>query len=63
MRNNLGGAAVSIAGNSIAIPLVGIEGAAVVGVVSSLALLWLNYRSAVSRDLAPNLTVLLARAA
>jgi O-antigen/teichoic acid export membrane protein len=63
MRNNLGGAAVSIVGNTIAVPLVGIEGAAVVGVVSAVALLWLNYRSAVSRHLAPNFKVLFARAA
>jgi O-antigen/teichoic acid export membrane protein len=63
MRNNLLGAAVSIVGNAIAVPLVGIKGAAVVGVVSAVALLWLNYRSAVSRDLAPNFNVLFARAA
>jgi O-antigen/teichoic acid export membrane protein len=62
MRNNLAGAAVSIVGNAIAVPVVGIEGAAVVGVVSAVALLWLNYRSAVSRDLAPNFNVLFARA-
>jgi O-antigen/teichoic acid export membrane protein len=63
MRNNLGGAAVSIAGNSIAIPLFGIQGAAVVGVISAIALLWLNYSSAVSRELAPRFDVLFARAA
>ena len=62
MRNNLGGAAVSIVGNLIAIPLFGIKAAAVVGVISAITLLWLNYRSAVSRELAPHFNVLFARA-
>ena len=62
MRNNLGGAAVSIVGNLIAIPLFGIKAAALVGVISAITLLWLNYRSAVSRELAPHFNVLFARA-
>jgi len=62
MRNNLCGAAVSIGGNLIAIPLFGIEAAAVVSVVSAVSLLWLNYRSAVSRELAPEFNVVFARA-
>jgi len=62
MRNNVITAAVTVLGNLLAVPLVGIPGAAIVGVVSSATILTLNYRSAASRKLAPPLRALLARA-
>lgn len=57
MRNSLLGAAVNLAGNLIAIPLFGLVGAAVVGVVSLATIMALNCYSAVSRGLAPPLRI------
>lgn len=52
MRNNLTGAAFNVAANFVAVPLVGIEGAAAVTVASLLIVLVLNQRDAVRLGLA-----------
>lgn len=62
MRNSLVGAGVNIAGNLVAIPLFGVVGAAVVGVVSLATIMALNCASAVSRGLAPPLRISVASA-
>jgi O-antigen/teichoic acid export membrane protein len=61
MRNNLVCAAISVVANLVAIPLAGIEGAAVVIVLSQVLVLVLNYKTAVHLNLAPPLAAVLAR--
>jgi O-antigen/teichoic acid export membrane protein len=62
MRSYIAAAIVTVAGSLVAIPIFGIEGAAVVSVASSATVFAFSYRSAVSRELAPALRALLARA-
>lgn len=63
MRNAVAAAVLNIAGNAILIPLVGINGAAAVTVASEVLNAFLNYRSAVTRGLAPGLAQVLTRRA
>jgi O-antigen/teichoic acid export membrane protein len=51
MRNNLVGALALVGGDLVAVPLAGIVGAAVVGVLASILVLGLNYRA--ERALSP----------
>jgi O-antigen/teichoic acid export membrane protein len=60
MRNNLVAAAVNVAGNLAAVPLLGIEGAASVTLASLLLVLVLTYSSAVRLGLAQPIRVALA---
>ena len=53
MKNTLVGAAFAVAAGTAGIEIVGIKGGAIVRVASSLLVLWLNYRSASVRGLAP----------
>jgi O-antigen/teichoic acid export membrane protein len=62
MRNNVAGATFNVLANLIVVPLAGIEGAAVVTVLSELLVVPLNYRSAVRLGLAPRLGTVLGRA-
>jgi O-antigen/teichoic acid export membrane protein len=59
MRNSFAVAAFVLAADSVAVPVFGIKGAAVVGVMTATFGLFLNYRSAASRNLTVPLTTLL----
>ena len=61
MRSNITGAAFNVLANAAAIPLFGIEGAAVVTVLSELIVLGMNYRGATRMDLAPTFAAILGR--
>jgi O-antigen/teichoic acid export membrane protein len=58
MRNNVIGALFNVAANFVAIPLVGIQGAAAVTIASELLNLGLNYTSATRLGVAPGLRAL-----
>ena len=60
MRNAFAVAAFVVVADGVAVPLGGIDGAAVVGVASAAIGLVVNYRSAVSRKLIPPIGVLLS---
>lgn len=55
MRNNIAAAGLNLAANVVAIPALGIRGAALTTVLGFAAVLVLNQRSAVGRGLAPSL--------
>jgi O-antigen/teichoic acid export membrane protein len=60
MRHTLAGAALNVSANFFAVPVAGIEGAAVVTVASILLIISLNYRSCLRLGYAPPLAVLLS---
>jgi O-antigen/teichoic acid export membrane protein len=60
MRNSFLIAAFVLVGDSVAVPLFGIKGAAVVSVLTATAGLLVNYRSAASRNLTVSLATLLS---
>lgn len=60
MRNTLAGTALNVSTNFFAVPVVGIEGAAVVTVASILLVSSLNYRSCLRLGHAPPLAALLS---
>lgn len=62
MRNSLVGLAFNITAVLIAVPLVGVYGAAGVRVATGALVLVLNYRTSVRRQLAPRVSVVLGRA-